>query len=422
MEGLTKKQRYMLIVLLLVYACHIVDRTIVLVLLDPIKKEYGLSDTQLGLFSGLAFALGTLAASLPLGTFADRGSRKSLLAACIGTWSAMTLLCGLAGNYLSLLLLRFGVGAAEAGLQPTALSMISDAVPASHRTKAIATVHMGIAIGTLIGFVAGGWVATHFGWRAALLIVGFPGLVLALVVALTIGEPARISNAADPAGQVSLAAFFALLWRDKALLHVVLAVAILWLCTSSSSAWWASFFLRSYELPLATIGVIMAGATGIGGLVGNFMSSVLSERLARGRPERLALLAFGGAAIYFPLSLVTLLAHNLVIVVTTLFLQMVCYFLIFSPAYSLAMGLAEARIRGRTAAIMAMGATVIGYGIGPQVVGLLSDVMQPTAGKESLRYALVIAMLIILWCAGHLLLAYRQLRASNRAADVASRP
>jgi predicted MFS family arabinose efflux permease len=405
----TGKQRYMLFILTLVYACHLIDRTIVLVLLDPIKHEYGLSDTQLGLFSGFIFAMGTVAAALPLGTLADRRSRKTILGICIAIWSTMTLLCGFAWSYGSLLALRFGVGAAEAGLQPTALSMVADEVPARKRAKAVAIVHIGSPLGTLVGFVLGGWIASHMGWRPALLLVGVPGLLLAVVVLVTLREPRREHVTTDD-NAISIGDFFGMIWRDKALLHVVAGAIILWLCTSSSSAWWASFLTRSHGVPIATVGMIMAGTAGFGGIVGNFIAGTLSERVAQGRQDRLALIAVTGALIYFPLSIVTLMADSLTVVVICLFLQMSSYFLVFTPAYSLAMGLAGPGIRGRTAALMSMGATAIGYGLGSQLTGVLSDALRPTAGDESLRYALLIMMVTMLWAAAHFGAVYAKLR------------
>ena len=406
----TGKQRYMLFILMLVYACHLIDRTIVLVLLDPIKHEYGLSDTQLGLFSGVMFALGTLVAAMPLGTLADRRSRKTILAVCIALWSMMTLLCGAAWSYGSLLMLRFGVGTAEAGLQPTAMSMVADEVPAEKRAKAVSIVHIGTPLGTLIGFVAGGWIASQMGWRPALLIVGLPGLLLAAVVAMTLREPPRHISANLGEDDISTGDFFRILWRDKALLHVVLGAIILWLCTSSSSAWLASFLIRSHDVSIEVVGMIMAGTAGFGGIFGNFIAGLLSERLARGRQERLALIAIAGGLIYFPLSLVTLTSGSLVLVVCCLFLQTASYFMVFTPAYSLAMGLAGPLIRGRTAALMSMGATAIGYGLGSQMTGILSDSLRGIAGNESLRYALLIMMVTMLWATGHFGVVYTKLR------------
>ena len=414
-DHLTGRQRYMLFILMLVYACHLIDRTIVLVLLDPIKHEYGLSDTKLGLFSGVVFALGTVAAALPLGTLADRRSRKTILGICIAVWSGMTLLCGTAWSYASLLALRFGVGAAEAGLQPTALSMVADEVSARQRARAMAMVHLGTPLGTLIGFVGGGWVAGHMGWRSALLLAGVPGLVLAVIVLLTLREPAR----ENPAGQdnsLSMGDFFQAIWRDKALLHVVTGAIVLWLCTSSSSAWWASFLIRSHGVPIAYVGMIMAGTAGFGGILGNFAAGLLSERVAQARQDRLALIGVVGALLYFPFSLTALISDNLVIVIVALFFQMASYFIIFTPVYTLAMGLAGPGIRGRTAALMSMGATAIGYGLGSQLTGILSDALRPMAGEQSLRYALVCMMFTMLWAAAHFGRAHAHLR-QRRTAD-----
>lgn len=410
-EPLNGGQMYMCGLLALVYTCHIVDRTIILVLLEPIKHEFALSDSQLGLVSGFIFALGTLVAAMPLGTLADRYSRKLLLALCVAVWSGMTLLCGLAVGFVSLLLFRLLVGAAEAGLQPSAMSMVADATTPGQRTKAIAIVHFGLPVGILTGFIVGGWVAANLGWRQALILVGLPGLILAALVALTLKEPPRqVQSQRGGADELSLGAFFALLWRSKPLLHVVAGMIILWLGTSSKSAWMSSFFVRVHGQDVATVGLIMAFGAGVGGLVGNSFSGWLAQKYGAGRRDRLALIAMIGACGYFPLSLLTLLTPSLVVSVLTHMIQNIFYFMVFTPGYSLAMDIADARIRARTAALVSMGATAIGYGLGPQIVGVLSDLFQPYLGAQSLRWALVTMMVVMLWCAGHFLVAWRGLR------------
>jgi len=417
-RGFSARQWYTLALLALVYTCHIIDRTIVNIVLDPIKKEFRLTDFQLGMFSGLAFAIGTLVASIPLGTLADRYSRKVLLAACIVVWSSLTLTCGLASNYLMLLLSRFGVGMAEAGLQPTALSIVSDEIDRDRRSKAVAIVHVGIPMGTLVGFLAGGLIGQHFGWRVTLFLVGVPGLLLAAVVALTLTEPRREASKATNDERVKTREFIRILGSNRPLLHVVAGVATLWLSTTSSSAWLAPFLMRSHGASIALVGLILAGTVGIGGFAGNLLAGTLSQRLAVGRPDRLAGLACAGALLYFALGLVSLLTGNLALVVAALFLQMACFFLVFTPAYSLAMVIADARIRGRTAAVIAMGATVVGYGIGPQISGELSDLFRTSAGIESLRYAMVVMMTLMLWPATHFYLAKRSLQRSPSSIEM----
>jgi len=410
-DPISAKQMYMFVVLSLVYACHLIDRTIILVLLEPIKQEFKLSDSQLGLLSGTIFAMGTVVAALPLGTMADKTSRKRLLALCIAAWSTMTLLCGLATSFVSLLALRFGVGATEACLQPTALSMVADMTTSKQRARAVATVHVGIPIGTLLGFVAGGWVAANFGWRHALVIVGLPGLLLASVVWLTLGEPERHPDAAHATLEATtLKTFFAELWQSRPLFHVVAGLIVLWLCTSSSSAFLAPFFIRMHDLPITVVGVVMAGTAGGGGFIGNLLSGVVAQKFAQGRRERLAIVATMGGLAYFPLGVATFLAPNLYLSIAAQFTATCVYFMVFTPGYSLAMDLADARIRARTAAVISMGATSIGYGLGPQIVGLLSDVLAPAFGVQSLRIALVGMMFVILWSAAHFYAAYRHLR------------
>jgi len=410
-EPLSAKQMYMFVVLALVYACHLVDRTIILVLLEPIKHEFQLNDSELGLLSGTVFALGTVVAALPLGTMADRRSRKRLLAVCIAAWSAMTLLGGLATSFVSLLALRFGVGATEAGLQPTALSMVADETTSKQRARAVAIVHVGIPVGTLVGFIAGGWIATHFGWRHALVLVGIPGLLLAAIVWLTLREPERQVEVAPTAvATLTLKEFFAELWQSRPLFHVVLGLIFLWLCTSSVSAFLGPFFIRMHHLPIATAALVMAGTAGVGGLIGNLLSGVVAQKFAQGRRDRLALIAALAGVAYFPLGVATFLVPNLYISVATLFTSTCVYFMVFTPGYSLAMDLADARIRARTAAVISMGATAIGYGLGPQIVGILSDLMAPALGAQSLRYALLVIIFVVLWSAGHFFAAYRRLR------------
>ncbi|MET0377347.1 MAG: MFS transporter [Spongiibacteraceae bacterium] len=413
--------RYTLLLLMLVYTCHMVDRTVVIVLLEPIKHEFGLSDTQLGLFSGLAFALGAVMAGVPLGAMADRVRRKNLLAGCVALWSALTMLCGLAPAYLLLLLSRFGVGAAEAGGQPTIMSIVGDAVPAERRASAVGIVHLGIPFGMLIGFLGGGYIAAAFGWRSALLLVGFPGLVLAAVVHLTLKEPLRENqHAHNSAKAISLREFFAELRNRNDLRQIIFGLVTLWFCTSSYAAWLNSFFIRTHHLDLKTAGTVSAVVVIIGGIIGNYLSGKIADRVSEGQFHRLALVAAIAALIHFPLSVVTVMADDFRLVQVTFLLQTIAYFAVFTPANGLAINLATSQTRGRLIAVISVGSTLIGYGLGPQVVGLLSDYFSTWMGANSLRYALLVTMCIILWSAVHFLLAARALHSRQIAGELVS--
>ncbi len=184
-------KRYVLGLLLVVYASNFLDRQILAILLQPIKQEMGLSDTQLGLLSGIAFALFYATLGIPLARWADKHNRVNLISVCIAIWSGMTALTGMAGNFLQLLLARIGVGIGEAGCSPPAHSIIADYFAADTRAKAMAIYFLGLPLGSVLGYLLGGWINELYGWRIALLCVGLPGLVLAVVVRLTLREPPR---------------------------------------------------------------------------------------------------------------------------------------------------------------------------------------------------------------------------------------
>jgi predicted MFS family arabinose efflux permease len=410
--------RMTLALLAVVYTCHLVDRTIVIALLEPIKSEFALTDTQLGLFSGLAFALGTVVAGVPLGALADRVRRKSLLAVCVALWSALTMLCGLAPTYFWLLLARFGVGAAEAGGQPTVMSIVGDSVPPDRRVAAVSIVHLGIPCGMLIGFLGGSFVAANFGWRSALFLVGLPGLLLAVIVHLVLKEPARGSTSGSAAPAISMREFVHELSVRRDLRHVILGLITLWFCTSAYSAWLNSFFIRSHHLDLKTAGMVSAFTVVVGGVLGNYLSGTMADKFSRGKSHRLALMAGIAALIHFPFSLLTMMASDFRVVMAAFLLQTIAYFAAFTPANGLAINLASSQIRGRVIAVIGVGSTLIGYGLGPQVVGLLSDAFNAWVGVESLRFALIATMFIILWSATHFFLAARAISCSRTIADV----
>ena len=184
-------RRYMMFMLLLVYVSSHIDRQIMGILIEPIKAEFALSDTQLGFLSGIAFAIFYATLGLPVALWADRGNRRNIIALAITIWSVMTALCGFVGNFLQLVLCRIGVGVGEAGSSPPSHSMISDLYPPEERSSALGVYALGVYIGVMLGFLIGGFVAEYVGWRYAFLIVGLPGIIIALFVRFTLIEPIR---------------------------------------------------------------------------------------------------------------------------------------------------------------------------------------------------------------------------------------
>jgi MFS family permease len=195
--------RYTLFILMLTYSCNVMDRNILTMVLEPIRHEFALSDTQLGLLSGLSFAIFYAVAGLPLGLAADRLNRRNLIFVCLTLWSGMTALCGMAGSFVQLLVARIGVGVGEAGGGPPAMAMISDLFSAKRRATAISAFYLASPLGSLVSFAGGGWLAQHYGWRTAFYAAGVPGLILAAVLILTVREPPRglsdVKSEATPA-------------------------------------------------------------------------------------------------------------------------------------------------------------------------------------------------------------------------------
>ncbi|WP_310496482.1 MFS transporter, partial [Sandarakinorhabdus sp.] len=240
-------ERLLLWTLLLVYIFNFLDRQIVSILAEPIKRDLGLSDTQLGLMTGLAFALFYAVLGVPIARWADRpgSDRVGLIAASLVVWSGMTALCGLAQNFTQLLLARIGVGVGEAGCTPAAHSLITDAVPASRRATAIAFYGLGIPIGTLLGTIIGGSLADAFGWRRAFLVVGLPGVALALFVWFALRDPRkRLTAAQSAAAPPRLAAMAALrqLAQSRAYLLIMLASGLVAFLSYGKGVWALIYF------------------------------------------------------------------------------------------------------------------------------------------------------------------------------------
>ena len=219
---------YALSILTLVYAFNFIDRQLLAILQESIKADLGLSDSQLGLLTGFAFALFYVTAGIPIARWADRSNRRNIVSLALFVWSFMTAISGLAQNYLQLLLARVGVGVGEAGGSPPSHSMISDMFPPAQRAGALGFYSTGVSIGILFGFLLGGWLNEFFGWRMAFLVVGAPGVLLALVVRFTVTEPRRgLSEARDLSQQSSsLSEVLALLWQQNSFRHLAFASSL----------------------------------------------------------------------------------------------------------------------------------------------------------------------------------------------------
>ncbi len=413
---------YVLGMLTLVYVFNFLDRQLLVILQEPIKAELGLSDTQLGLLSGLAFAVVYVTAALPLAQFAERWSRRSMVAASLATWSAMTALTGFVTSFTQLFLARAAVGIGEAGASPASHSLISDIFPVNRRATALATYSTGINIGILLGFLLGGWINEFFGWRMAFIIVGLPGIVLAVVVRLTIAEPPKGLSQGIKAGSSPPRFFDTVkrLWRKHSFRHLALATALQALVGYGIISWLPSYMIRMHGMSTGEIGTWMALSAGVAGALGTFGGGWLSDRLA-GRDRRYYQWVPAIAAIFLvPLMCVVLLVGNptlaMLIFILPALLQNVC----LGPALASTHALVDVRSKSVGSAILFFVVNLIGLGLGPLSIGIVSDYLEPSYGNASLRWAILsVVVLVGIWSATHFLLAARTFRKDSEIAAAA---
>jgi len=404
-------RHYVLAVLLAGYVLNAFDRSILNLLLEPIRQEFRLSDTQLGLLSGVAFALFYSAVAIPVATLADRWSRRNVLALSVLLWTVMTALCGVAGSFGALLLARIGVAIGEAGCNPPSHSLLADYFPAKQRATALGVYALGAPLGAMLTGLVGGWGSEHLGWRGTMLLAGAPGLLLVPLLFITVSEPARPAPAPRAVDQApGLRDALSSLWSLSTFRHLCLASALHSFAMYAASSFNPAYLTRSHGWTGGEIGQLIAMA-GVAGLAGTLLGGIVTDRLGARRNEPRWQLWIPGMATFvvIPVQFVAYLGSGTAMV-TALLLSSLLSLVFFGPSYATAQALAEPRMRAMAAAVLLFSKAIIGMGLGPLVVGMLSDRLAPMAGGESLRYSLLLAPLFNLWAGWHFLLAARHLR------------
>ena len=389
--------KIMLFALLLVYILNFLDRQIVNILAEPIKGELGLSDTQLGLLAGPAFAVFYAVLGIPIARYADNAktNRVWLISICLAIWSAMTALCGVAQNFVQLALARIGVGVGEAGCTPAAHSLIADSVPPEKRSSAIAFFGLGIPIGGLLGLIIGGIVNDQYGWRIALMLVGTPGILLAFLLPLIIRDPRRCADSAhfNTAGspvkaKLSIKDAAREVFASKAYLYVFIAASFTAFLSYGKGLWTISFFIRSHGLSTTEAGLAMAVALGISGIIGTWLGGKMADVFGKRDKRHILTLPAIGMAIAAPILFAGYWAEDWRIAVALLILPTILNSAYYGPAYGCVQGLVRPEARAIAASLVVFGQNLIGLGLGPLLFGVLSDWLQPMAGDESVRWVL----------------------------------
>lgn len=391
-----RQRRAFLLVLFLVGTSNYVDKNIIGVLLDSIKREFQASDTMLGLLSGLSFALFYATLGIPVARWADRGDRKWIMTLSLTVWSAMTILCGLASTFWQLAAARFGVGAGEAGAIPPAQSLLADYYPPAQRARAIGIFMMSATLGYAIALVLGGWITQHYGWRAAFLVVGLLGFVLAPLTYSILKEPRRVPQfAVSIADKESIFAAIRILLAKPAYRNILVSIVGYFLMSYGAMVFIVSLMIRAYGLSVAQAGATFGAISAIGAVVGNLVGGALADRLAAKDVAWHARLAGWSMIAAVPFYEFALYAPTIVIMVPLLVLATVLMWGVVPPMFSALHAVCGSRRRAMAIAVAFFFANLIGLGLGPVIAGSLSDIFSVTHGTaEGLRYALMVVVIV----------------------------
>ena len=402
--------RSALTLLVLAYTLSMCDRMILSILFPDIKAEFGLTDSQLGLLGGLSFALFYATLGVPIARLSDKHNRKAIIITSLVVFSLMTTFSGLAAGFISLLVMRIGVGIGEAGVNPASQSMIADYFPPKRRAFAMAILMLGGSFGMILGFVGGGIIAEAHGWRIALVSVGVPGVLLALFMAKLLKEPPRGSFEAEhPPEPPPILTTARQLWSNPAMRHIMAGGVIMGLMSYGLTQWLPTFFIRAHDLSPSEAGMMIAGVFGISGAIGALVVGKAFDRVsARGFQYGLWMLALV-PFISIPLFIAGIFAKSLTIAILLFLIPGFfanCY---MGPSLAMVQTLSPVHMRAVSSAIMMLALNLIGLGLGPLLVGVLSDILSPYYGSASLSIALAYFGLFAFWGSLHCWLCGRAL-------------
>ena len=403
---------------MVVYAINFVDRQILSVLIEPIKADLGLSDSQLGFLTGFAFAIFYATLGVPIGRLADRVNRVSIIAGAVTLWSVMTALGGLAQNFWQLAAARVGVGVGEAGCTPPAHSMIADLFPPVRRASAMSIYQLGVPIGSVAGLMAGGWINEVWGWRVALMAVGLPGLAVALVLKLVVSDPPRGRSEETKTDDLSVSFLEAvgLIWRIKSFRNIGYGMALAALGAYGTMTWFPAFLMRSYGIGSGEAASWLGPLGLLGGVSGTLAGGFLTDRLSRRDPRWYTWVPAIGLVIGIPAFAWICLTAEFAVVIGLLVLPNFFGSIHTGPSFAMVQSLAPIRVRAMASAIILLVINLIGMGLGPLVIGVLSEWLEPEYGARSLGYAMLVVVPLNLWAATHYWRASRSLRAELEGA------
>jgi MFS family permease len=410
---------YVLGVLFVVYVFNFVDRQILAILLEDIKADLGASDTAMGFLSGFAFVLFYTLAGIPIARWADRGSRRMIISLGLLVWSAMTALSGLVQSFPQLAAARVGVGVGESAGTPPSHSLISDYFPPERRATALSIYAMGIYVGVMFGYLAGGAINQIFDWRTAFLVAGLPGIPLALLVRLTVREPRRGLSERGPVDtrHVALGEVLRFLAARRSFLLLVLAACCQSLSGYAFLAWGPAFLIRVHAMGSAEIGIWVGCITGLGGGLGAYLGGRLTDRLAARDVRWNVWLPAIVSLVGVPFAIPFLLLDRKVPALLCFVPFYVLGAMYVGPLWSTTQSLVKVRMRALASAILLFILNLVGLGAGPLVVGFLNDRLEGRFGAEAIRYSLLVVGLVGVLASAFFWMAGRSLAEDLRRRD-----
>jgi predicted MFS family arabinose efflux permease len=373
---------YAFVVLCLVALFNYIDRQILVILLESVKKDFGVSDAAMGLLTGTTFSVFYILGSIPLARLADRGVRRNVLAFALLAWSGMTAVCGLAQSYLHLALARASVAASESAAVPISHSLLSDLYPPSRRATVFGILMAAGSVGIAAGLYIGGWINLHYGWRLAFFVVGIPGVIVALLLRFTTTEPERQAAMAGHGGVREM--FATPLFVMLLVMSGVGGFAIY-----STLGWMPTFLIRVHGMNTAQIGWQVGLATGLGNAVGHLAAGYVGDRLAQRDVRWYAGVASAGGLLAIPFALLSLFSGNSNVAVWSAFAWIFFMSAWFTPTYALAFRVASVTARAQASAYITGSMVLIGLGCGPLLIGALNDHLKDQYGVDAVRYSLL---------------------------------
>lgn len=414
-EGTRSRYRYVILgMLLLVYTISYIDRQIIGILSMQIKADLHLSDGQLGLMGGFAFAIFYTGLGIPIARLADRANRVHIMGGALALWSLFTALCGMAGSFTTLLLARVGVGVGEAGGVAPAYSLLADYFPPRERGRVLGFYSLGVPLGSAAGLLIGGYVGAYLGWRQTFYILGLIGIVLAPVFLLVVRETQR--GALDPKreseGATSFGDVLAHLRHQPVFWIVSVGTGFGAMMSYGLAFWLPSFVQRSLHLDLTQTAQLLGIVTLIGGPISMVGSGWLADKFGTRNLPHYALIPCYGCLATLALLFIALNVASLALVIVVLFAVQIFSQAYAPPSIALIQSLAPAHMRATTSAIFLLILNAMGLGLGPVAFGFVSDGLTQSFGQEALRYAIVLcavlfylAAAVLFWRASLLLRA-----------------